>query len=298
MNIKDEFKNFLSERVKENTLLSQFTSFKTGGIARIIVFPENKEEIKKIFHLSEKYQKDILILGKGTNILISDYGFDGVIISTLLLKKITKKENFIISESGVLISSLLNFCLKNNSGGIEFLSGIPGTIGGALITNAGLKKEWIGEKVEWVEIYDKKKKDFEILKREEIKFSYRDSNLKNMFIINACLRTEKKRKEEIKNKIQNYMKERIEKQPLRENSAGSVFKNPENFYAGELIEKCGLKGYCIGDACISERHANFIINKGKAKSSDIYNLIKIIQNKVKEKFRVELELEIKIIGKF
>jgi len=298
MNIKDEFKNFLSERVKENTLLSQFTSFKTGGIAKIIVFPENKEEVKDIFYLSEKYQKDILILGKGTNILISDYGFDGVIISTLLLKKITKKENFIISESGVLISSLLNFCLKNNSGGIEFLSGIPGTIGGALITNAGLKKEWIGEKVEWVEIYDKKKKDFEILKREEIKFSYRDSNLKNMFIINACLRTEKKRKEEIKNKIQNYMKERIEKQPLRENSAGSVFKNPENFYAGELIEKCGLKGYCIGDACISERHANFIINKGKAKSSDIYNLIKIIQNKVKEKFRVELELEIKIIGKF
>jgi len=298
MNIKDELKNFLSERVKENTLLSQFTSFKTGGIAKIIVFPENKEEVKEIFYLSEKYQKDILILGKGTNILISDYGFDGIVLSTLLLNKIKKEENFIISESGVLISSLLNFCLKNNSGGIEFLSGIPGTIGGALITNAGLKKEWIGEKVEWVEIYDKKKKDFEILKREEIKFSYRDSNLKNMFIINACLRTEKKRKEEIKNKIQNYMKERREKQPLRENSAGSVFKNPENFYAGELIEKCGLKGYCIGDACISERHANFIINKGKAKSSDIYNLIKIIQNKVKEKFGVELELEIKIIGKF
>ncbi|HRR95689.1 MAG TPA: UDP-N-acetylmuramate dehydrogenase, partial [Candidatus Ratteibacteria bacterium] len=292
MNIKDELKNFLSERVKENTLLSQFTSFKTGGIAKIIVFPENKEEVKEIFYLSEKYQKDILILGKGTNILISDYGFDGIVLSTLLLNKIKKEENFIISESGVLISSLLNFCLKNNSGGIEFLSGIPGTIGGALITNAGLKKEWIGEKVEWVEIYDKKKKDFEILKREEIKFSYRDSNLKNMFIINACLRTEKKRKEEIKNKIQNYMKERREKQPLRENSAGSVFKNPENFYAGELIEKCGLKGYCIGDACISERHANFIINKGKAKSSDIYNLIKIIQNKVKEKFGIELELEI------
>ena len=298
MNIKDELKNFLSERVKENTLLSQFTSFKTGGIAKIIVFPENKEEVKEIFYLSEKYQKDILILGKGTNILISDYGFDGIVLSTLLLNKIKKEENFIISESGVLISSLLNFCLKNNSGGIEFLSGIPGTIGGALITNAGLKKEWIGEKVEWVEVYDKKKKDFEILKREEIKFSYRDSNLKNMFIINACLRTEKKRKEEIKNKIQNYMKERREKQPLRENSAGSVFKNPENFYAGELIEKCGLKGYCIGDAYISERHANFIINKGKAKSSDIYNLIKIIQNKVKEKFGVELELEIKIIGKF
>ena len=146
MNILNELKKNLRERAKENFPLGQYTSFKTGGEGKSIVFPVNKIEIEKIFSLCEKYKEKVLILGKGTNVLISDYGFDGVIISTLFLNKIRKQNNFVICECGVPISHLLNFCIKNNLGGVEFLSGIPGTIGGAVISNAGLKK-----KMDWRE---------------------------------------------------------------------------------------------------------------------------------------------------
>ncbi len=298
MNILNELKKDIGERIKENFPLSMYTSFKTGGKGKVIVFPVNRMEVEKIFLLCEKHKEKILILGKGTNVLISDYGFDGVIISTLFLNKIRKQNNFIICECGVSISHLLNFCIKNNLGGIEFLSGIPGTIGGAVISNAGLKKKWIGEKIEWVEVYEGKEKEFKVLKKEELEFSYRNSNLKNKFVMNICLKLEEKRKEKIIEEIRSFMNERRKKQPLGEKSAGSIFKNPEGYYAGKIIEECGFKGFCIGDACISKKHANFIINKGKAKSSEIYKVMEIIKEKVKEKSGIELIPEIKIIGKF
>jgi len=298
MNISNELKKALGERAKENFPLHPYTSFKTGGKGKIVVFPLNKIEIEKIFSLCEKYKEEVLILGKGTNVLISDYGFDGVIISTLFLNKIRKEKNSVICECGVLISHLLSFCIKNNLGGIEFLSGIPGTIGGAVVSNTGLKKKWIGEKVEWVEVYDRKEKKFKVLKKDKIEFSYRNSNLKNKFVMNVCLKLEEKKKEKIIEEIRNFIYERRKKQPLGEKSAGSIFKNPEGYYAGKIIEECGLKGLCIGDACISKKHANFIINKGKAKSSEIYKVMKVIEEKVKDKFGIELVPEIKIIGKF
>lgn len=298
MEILKELKSFLNNRIKENISLKEFTSFKTGGIAKIVVFPENKEEIEKIFSLCEKHKKKFLILGKGTNVLISDYGFEGIVIITSLLDRIKKDNNFLICQAGVKISSLLNFCIKNNLSGIEFLSGIPGTIGGAVITNAGLKKEWIGEKIKWVEVYNPEKNKFERIKKEEIEFSYRYSNLEKFFIISICLKLEIGEKEKILKKIKEFIDERKNKQPIEKHSAGSVFKNPEGKFAGKLIEDCGLKGFCIGDACISEKHANFIINKENAKSSEIYKLIELSRKKVKEKYGIELEPEIKIIGKF
>jgi len=298
MNIIDELKKNFRDRAKENFPLDQYTSFKTGGKGKIVVFPVNKSEIEKIFSLCEKYKEKVLILGKGTNVLISDYGFDGVIISTLFLNRIRRENNFVICECGVSLSSLLNFCLKNNIGGVEFLSGIPGTVGGACITNAGLKRRWLGEKIEWVEVYDGEEKKFKVLRKDEIEFSYRDSNLKDKFVMNVCFKLEEKEKVKIIEEIRKFIYERKKKQPVGEKSAGSIFKNPEGCFAGKIIEECGFKGFCIGDACVSEKHANFIINKEKAKSSEIYKVMETIKSKVKEKCGIQLVPEIKIIGKF
>lgn len=278
--------------------MSSYTSFKCGGKAKYLVFPENIEEVIKIFEIIKNFNENFLILGKGTNVLISDNGFNGTVISTLKMKNFNIEGEKIECECGLKISELLKICIENSLSGIEFLSGIPGTIGGAVKNNAGLKKEWISEKINFVECLDIKTLKIIKMGREQISFEYRTSNLgKDYFIFKTELFLQKEKRDKIKEMIKKYLKERMEKQP-NGYSAGSIFKNPYPFYAGELIEKCGLKGYQIGDCFISKKHANFIINKGKGKASDVYRLIKLIKEKVKEKFNIELETEIQIIGEF
>ncbi|MCM8785065.1 MAG: UDP-N-acetylmuramate dehydrogenase [Candidatus Omnitrophica bacterium] len=289
--------SLFNERFLKDFPLSQYTSFRCGGKVKYLIYPETIDEVKIIIEISKKYKKDFLFIGKGTNILVSDNGFDGIAISTLKMKKTTIKENKIIGECGLEISEILNICIKNSLTGLEFLAGIPGTIGGAIKNNAGLKTEWISEKITYVEYLDVENLDIIKKERKDIYFYYRRSGFRNEFIWKVEFLLEKEKQIEIKKRISEYMKERIRKQPLGY-SAGSIFKNPYPYYAGELIEKCGLKGYKIGDCYISEKHANFIINRGKGKSQDVYNLIKIVKQKVKEKFDIDLELEINIIGEF
>ena len=288
----------ICKNFSRNFPLKNITSFRTGGNARYIVLPSTYNEIVNLFSLCKKYKLPFFIIGKGTNILVSDDGLDGIVISTLRMRKINMEKEEIICEAGVRISELLKKCVENSLTGLEFLSGIPGTVGGAIVSNAGLKKEWIMEKVKKVEVILPEKGENETIEKGKINYGYRRSGLENYFIYRVFFELEKKERKEIKEKIKNYIMERKKKQPLGEFCAGSIFKNPPGLFAGELIEKCGLKGYSIGDAVISEKHANFIINKGNATSSDIYKLIKFIQEKVKEKYGIYLEPEIKLLGPF
>jgi len=239
-----------------------------------------------------------MLLGKGTNTLVSDKGFDGVVVLTENLNRIFVRENRILCESGAKISALVKTAVRNSLGGIEFLAGIPGTVGGALISNAGLKNTWISQIVG--EVYVLSPDNFEIknIGKEEASFGYRKSGLEKFFIYRAVLILNKSEKGEIKKNVRSNMEKRIAKQPIESCSAGSVFKNPEGAFAGELIEKAGLKGYCAGGAKISTKHSNFIINTGTATSQDIYAIIKTVQKKVKDIYNIELEPEIKIIGDF
>lgn len=287
------------DRFKINYPLANYTSFKCGGNAKYLVFPENIEEVREILNIAKEYKIEYFFLGKGTNLLISDTGFNGIMISTLRINNyFLEEENNIRSECGVTISKLLKLCIINSLTGIEFLSGIPGTVGGAIKNNSGIKDKWILDKIEYVKFLDILNMEIKIKKRHEINFGYRKSEFnENTFIWEVKFILEKGDKRLIIEKIRDFLNERKMKQPTGY-SAGSIFKNPYPFFAGELIEKCGLKGYKIGDCVISEKHANFIINQGQGKAKDVFQLIQLIKSKVKEKFGIDLELEIQLIGDF
>lgn len=290
--------NVISKDIYENFPLSKLTSFKTGGPAKFLVSPANTEEVKKVIICCREYHIPFLIIGRGTNILISDNGFDGIVISTRKFNTLKVDGCEIYCQSGVLLSSLLKKCITESLSGLEFLAGIPGTTGGAIISNAGLKEQWISERTVKVDVISVSDVQERTLIRENICFGYRTSGLEGYFIAGMVFHMDKGDKEEIKKTISEYMKKRLATQPVEYPSAGSIFKNPPGLFAGKLIEECGLKGYNIGGAFISEKHANFIINKGGATSEDIYKLIYYIKRQVKKMYNIELETEIKIIGNF
>ncbi|MDD3725613.1 MAG: UDP-N-acetylmuramate dehydrogenase [Candidatus Ratteibacteria bacterium] len=297
----DDIKKILAKKCssfRENFPLSLITSFRTGGPARFFISPLDIKEVKTIVALCLEHNVPFLVIGSGTNILISDKGFDGVVISTKDINRITVDGDDIYCQPGVLLSTILKECIRNSLKGLEFLSGIPGTAGGAAISNAGLKEEWLSDRILRVDVFSLSDIEEKALTREEIHFDYRKSGLEGYFITGILLHLNKGKQEDIKGVIATYMKKRIETQPLNYPSAGSIFKNPSGLFAGNLIERCGLKGYSIGDACISEKHANFIINKGKATSEEIYKLISIVKEQVKIQYNIELETEIKLIGNF
>ncbi len=236
-----------------NVSAKEFTTFKTGGTLSAIVFPSDKKHIEFLFGLS---QKDIPVkfIGCGSNLLISDDGFDGVVAITKKISGIDYTENRLLVLSGTRISALLGFCINRGVRGPEFLAGIPGTIGGSLINNAGTKDNSIAHLVLSVEYMDKggfwQKKE-----KNDIVWKYRYSGLKDyaFFVFSAELTVENGMSEEIKRKVAEIMKRRKSTQPLEYPSAGSIFKNPEGFYAGKLIEKAGLKRFEIGGAMVSEK---------------------------------------------
>lgn len=298
MDIIKEILGKVCSSIQENFPLSAITGFKTGGPARFFVSPSDIEEIKEVIAICNRYKIPLIIVGKGTNILISDNGFDGIVLCTKNFNKMVIEGTDIYCQSGTLLSTLLKISIEKELKGIEFLSGIPGTTGGAIISNAGLKDVWISEKVVRVDVISLSNGQEKSLKRKDINFGYRTSGLENYFISGALFHLTNGVKEEIKKTIAEYMKKRIATQPLGYPSAGSIFKNPPGLFAGMLIEKCGLKGYSIGGASISEKHANFVINKGRGTSEDIYKLILIVKEQVKKMYNIELETEIKIIGSF
>lgn len=286
------------EKIEKDISLSTLTTYKTGGIAKLVVYPNNINNLKQMLKLIHKYNIKYFILGKGSNTLFSDKEFNGVIIKLDKLNNFKIKQTEIYVESGMILSKLVQASVKNELTGLEFAIGIPGTIGGAIYMNAGAYGNNMSNIVKSVIVLNEK---FQIkeLPLEKLKFDYRYSifqDNKNLICVAANIKLEHGNHDEIASKIKENLLKRKNSQPLEYPSAGSVFRNPEGNYAGKIIEELGLKGKNIGGAEISTKHANFIINKNNASSSDILNLIKLVQKEVKDKYKIDLKLEQQLVN--
>lgn len=283
-----------------NEKMSRHTTFKTGGPASLFIRPDSLEQLKKVVALLKRAEVPYFILGNGSNLLVSDKGYDGAIISTDKFTDIRlEDEKTIYAEAGVKNSAIAAFARDNSLTGYEFAAGIPGSLGGAVIMNAGA---YGGEMKLIVKEVRALSPQGEIIRldNETLRFDYRTSALKgkDFIVISALLELEKGDKDEISAQMNELALKRKEKQPLEYPSAGSTFKRPEGYFAGKLIEDSGLRGYTVGGAMVSDKHCGFVINKGEAKSKDIYTLILNVQNTVYEKFGVKLEPEVILLGKF
>ena len=280
----------------ETALLSDYTSFKIGGKADVMVFPDTLEKIKTVFSFADEQKMPVFVLGKGSNLLVGDDGLKGVVINTCRFDKIELvDETTIVCQSGVSLTRLCRFALENSLTGLEFAFGIPGTAGGAAYMNAGA---YGGEmKDVLVECTHLEKGIEGSFSGEELELGYRKSvySDKDYIITSLVLKLEKGDKQEIKAKMDDLMQRRKDKQPLEFPSAGSTFKRPEGYFAGALIEQCGLKGYTVGGAQVSEKHAGFVINIGSATAKDVNELIAHCQKTVYENTGVLLEPEVKMI---
>ncbi|MDE4541212.1 UDP-N-acetylmuramate dehydrogenase [Thermoanaerobacterium sp. R66] len=285
------------ENIYINEPMSRHTSFRIGGPADVLIIPQSVDELIKVMGLIKAENIPYFILGNGTNIIVSDKGIRGVVIKLTAIRKISVDGEIIVSEAGALLSVIANTALDNELTGFEFASGIPGTLGGAITMNAGAYGPEIKDVVEKVEVIDKDGSIYEV-KNGNMRFGYRSSLIQsdNLIAIRAWIHLKKGNYKDIKAKMDELNGLRKVKQPLEYPSAGSVFKRPEGFYAGKLIQDAGLQGYAIGGAQVSEKHCGFIINRGNATADDVLNLIAHIKKTVKDKFGVDLETEVKIIG--
>jgi len=277
--------------------LKDFTSYKIGGPAERLYIPQTKYELAKIVEDIRKGKKSPSIIGGGTNVLISDNGLEGsVILTTECCKFIEKSGDVIICGSSVLLSDLISFTIDNGLGGLENLAGIPGTVGGAIMMNAGAYGSEISNYLSKVTLINEYGKITELAK-EEIRFAYRTApGLIGKTVISGYFRFDPADKGENEKKVNEIIAVRKSKQPWDQPSAGSVFKRHPLGAAGYLIEGAGLKGFRIGDAQISEKHANFIVNRGNARAIEVLALIRKTQEIVFSKHYAELELEQRLLG--
>ena len=286
------------EKIKFNEPMSNHTSFKVGGPADILVAPYGISDLISIVELCRSEQVPFLVIGNGTNLIVRDKGIRGVVIKTAEhFKNYSVNGDIIEAESGILLSDLSKIALENGLTGLEFACGIPGTLGGAVVMNAGA----YGGEMKNIVIktcYLNTAGELKHVEGDNHLFGYRTSFIQKEggIVLKTYMKLDKGNKDNIKNQMDDLDKKRSNTQPLEMPSAGSVFKRPEGHYTGPLIEQCGLKGYSMGGAQVSNKHCGFIVNKGDATASDILAVIKYVQERVKAQFGVQLEPEIKIIG--
>jgi UDP-N-acetylmuramate dehydrogenase len=286
--------------------MSQYSTLKVGGPAEAIISVINIEDLKRLIHWLKKNDINWWIVGRGSNILVPDHGLAGVTIvldgefnsiETLVTPTAQKEDDTLIRVGGgCLLSKVVNYCIANSLSGLEFAVGIPGSIGGAVVMNAGAWGYEIGNLLDSAILMDKHGEVF-TEEKENLGFTYRGWGMEqNTVLLYANLILKIDSKEEIKAACSRYHELRKNKQPLTEPSAGSFFKNPPEQSAGKLIDQAGLKGHSIGGAKISEKHANFIVNTGNASATDILNLMRLVQETVYKQFGIKLEPEVHIIG--
>ena len=283
--------------VAENEPMSLHCSFKTGGNADYFVSPGNFVELAEVIKAAKEENIAFTLIGNGSNLLVSDKGIRGVVIQLGSLMAEIKGENGeYIVDAGALLSAAAAKICEDSYTGFEFASGIPGSMGGALVMNAGAYGGEMKDVVKWVRVLDENL-EIKTLTNEEMDFGYRRSaaSEKGYIILQGCVSLEKGDKEEIKRYSAELNGRRRDKQPLNFPSAGSTFKRPVGHFAGKLIEDANLKGYTLGGAKVSEKHAGFIINYNSATFLDVINLTEEVKKIVKEKFNVELELEVEIL---
>ena len=284
-------------RVLFDAPLRHFTSMKVGGPADTLLFPKNRDELKKVVRYARRKKIPLLILGKGTNLVVKDKGVRGWIVNlTQGMKKIEMEGEVVEAEAGSSLQRLVQFSVQKGLTGLEPFSGIPGTVGGGVAMNAGA---WGAELKDVLLSVTFMKEDGEITERprSRLRFSYRGLAIPSSWIIlKGKFGLKKGRKKEIRERVKSYLEMRKRKQPLDYPSAGSVFKNPKEGPAGKWIEESGLKGFRIGQAMVSERHANFIINLGKARAEEVIRLMEFVEKKVYEGKGISLEREVKVVG--
>jgi len=302
MKLKDSFIRSVidvagHENVKIDEPMKNHTSFKVGGSADVLVYPSNYEMVKDLINICKENKVDYFILGNGSNLIIRDGGIRGVVIKLGHLNKIVVDENLVSAQCGAKLYSVADQALKNSLSGLEFASGIPGSIGGATAMNAGAYDGEMAKVIESALAIDNEGNIRE-LNKGELEFGYRNSAILKYgyIVLETRMRLSNGDKAFIKERMDDLAERRKSKQPLEYASAGSTFKRPEGYFAGKLIQDSGLKGTSVGDAEVSEKHSGFIINKGNATAKDVLDLIEVVKAKVYEKFKVELHTEVRIIG--
>jgi len=286
-----------SDKISMNVSMKEHTSFKVGGNAKLLVTPNSVGEVLHTISVCKNYGVKYFVMGNGTNVLVKDSGYDGVIIKLgEEFNQIEIEGEELLVQAGASLFDAAIVATENELTGMEFASGIPGTIGGAVFMNAGAFDGEMKDIIKSVKFLGNNCKLNE-LENKDLKLGYRHSMFQSekFIILEVRLKLQKGNIEEIKNKIEDFRCRREEKQPLDYPSAGSVFKRPEGHYAGKLITDAGLKGLTVGGASVSTQHAGFIINENNATAEDVINLIEIIKQTVYDKFQVKLEQEVRIL---
>ena len=288
------------ERVLVEEPMDRHTTFRIGGPADYFLIPETYEQIQKILEICRREELPYFILGNGSNLLVSDQGYRGVIIQTFRnFSGVTVDGNKIRAASGALLSAIAAAAKNASLTGFEFAGGIPGTLGGAVVMNAGAYGGEMKDVLEEVTVMDQEGQ-IRILKVDELEMGYRTSIIKKAgyLVLEAVIALEPGDQERIKERMRELTEQRTSKQPLEYPSAGSTFKRPEGYFAGKLIMDCGLRGYRVGGAQVSEKHCGFVINTGGATAQDVRTLMQNVSDKVFEKYGVTLEPEVKFLGEF
>lgn len=296
--IIDELKKMNLGKMILNASLKEYTTYKIGGIARVIIYPKNTESLVALIKKLKATRTKFMVLGNGSNVLFSDDVYEGVIIKLDEFNKIEFSGNKVVCGAGASLMKVACQSIRRGLTGLEFATGIPGSIGGAVYMNAGAYKSDMGYVVSKIKVLTPKMTVITMVNRE-LDFHYRTSFLKKhkgYICLEATINLKKGDKEAIEQVVEDRKKRRLESQPLEYPSAGSVFRNPPDMFAGKLIEDLGYKGLIKGGAKISEKHANFIVNFKQAKAKDVKELIDFVKQVVKEKYNVDLVVEQEFIN--
>lgn len=304
-NLREEIIKRLEQTVESDQFLREepmkkHITFRVGGPAACFLTPSTKEQIREILHICQEEKTPYFILGNGSNLLVSDQGFDGVVLQVYKnMNQVTVEGEHLRVQAGALLSATARKALEAGLTGMEFAAGIPGTMGGAAVMNAGAYGGEMKDILESVTVLTPEGEQKE-LKNEELQLGYRTSVVKEKgyIVLEAVLSLKKGDPEAIKSRMDELKEQRVTKQPLEYPSAGSTFKRPEGYFVGKLIQDAGLRGYQVGGAQVSEKHCGFVINKENATAKDVVDLIHDVQRIVYEKFQVQLETEVKFLGEF
>ena len=279
--------------------MKNYTTFRTGGPADFLVFPETKEQLKAILLLVKAENISLTVIGNGSNLLVSDKGIRGVVVCTCKMKEVYANGTEIVASCGVSMASLAACAKQASLTGLEFASGIPGTVGGGIVMNAGAYDGCLADCAKETLCMDLNGNEKRFC-GEEQQFGYRKSAFSGgeWIVLETKFRLTPGNMQEIEDKMKDLNARRKEKQPLEKPSAGSTFKRPEGYFAGKLIQDADLKGYRVGGACVSEKHAGFVVNDQNGTTEDVLAVIRRCQDTVLKKFGVQMETEVRIIGEF
>ncbi len=291
----EEIKKFFRGYITLNEPLANYTSLRVGGQADYYMEPADKDDLVAIIKYFQQQDFPHMLLGRGSNLLISDEGFRGAAVNLESgLADVRMNGDLVIAEAGAKITKFVDFCIQRGLAGVEMLAGIPGTVGGAVVMNAGAHGGEISDYLVEVEVLQSG--EVQTVKKDQAQFSYRSSRFASDIVLSVSFQLPRGDRDELVKHRREFLRQRNLTQPTNLPNAGSMFKNPPGTFAAKLIERVGLKGKRIGNAQISEKHANFIVNLGGAKADDVLKLVELAQRSVHQNTGILLELEVKLIG--